>query len=156
MFYHYRNAAIRAMLSLAGYASLPSPPSDLLILPGYVAHRSFAAASDLRGPEGLGQSVATFTPWTRESAKLHARWPMLNEKPATAGETAPSDAHLVVTRTSDGRYCVAYIHRGVSRRSYTASVEQVIRQAQRAGSIPVQTDDEALRQRCQEAALPLI
>lgn len=65
-------------------------------------------------------------------------------------------AYLMVTRAPDGRYCVAYIDHGVSRRSYTPSLDQVIRQAQRAGGIPVRTDDEELQQRCRDAALPLV
>lgn len=81
---------------------------------------------------------------------------MSEAQTSTAGETAPAGAYLDVTRTADGRYCVAYTGGGVSRRSYTSSVEQVIRQAQRAGGIPVRTDDEALRRSCQEAALPLV
>ena len=64
--------------------------------------------------------------------------------------------YLDVTRTADGRYCVAFTRDGVSRRSYTPSIEQVIGQAQRAGNIPVQTDDLALRQRCQEAGVAVI
>jgi rRNA-processing protein FCF1 len=63
---------------------------------------------------------------------------------------------MVVTRLPDGRYCVAYTDGSVSRRSYTPLVEQVVRQAQRAGGIPVRTDDEVLRQHCREAAVPLI
>lgn len=80
---------------------------------------------------------------------------MRNDQLGNPGETVPTDAHLVVTRTADGRYCVAYIRSGVCRRSYTRSVEQVIRQAQRAGRLPVHTEDEVLRQRCHEAELPL-
>jgi len=68
----------------------------------------------------------------------------------------PDCAYLEVSRLSDGRYCVAYTTGTVSRRSYTLSVEQVVRQAQRAGNIPIRTDDDALRQHCQDAALPLM
>jgi rRNA-processing protein FCF1 len=64
--------------------------------------------------------------------------------------------YLEVTRTADGRYCVAFIRDGVSRRSYTPSIEQVIGQARRAGNLAVQTDDLALRQRCQEAGVALV
>lgn len=81
---------------------------------------------------------------------------MLHTQPGATSETAPTGAHLVVTRTPDGRYCVAYTNGKLSRRSYTSSLEQVVSQAQRAGGIPVQTEDEALRQRCREVALPLI
>jgi len=81
---------------------------------------------------------------------------MPDAQPSTTDRTVPASAYLVVTRMPDGRYCVAYTDGEVSRRSYTPSVEQVIRQAQRAGRIPVRTDDEVLRQRCQDVALPLI
>ncbi len=68
----------------------------------------------------------------------------------------PTGAYLEVTRLPDGRYCVAYTAGEISRKSYTPSLDQVIRQAQRAGGLPVRTDDSALRQRCEDAALPLI
>lgn len=64
--------------------------------------------------------------------------------------------YLLVTRAPDGRYCVAYIDGSTERRSYAASVDQVVRQAQRAGTIPVRTDDPALQQRCQDVTIPLI
>lgn len=73
-----------------------------------------------------------------------------------ADRTTPNRPYLAVTLLPDGRYCVAYTVGGVSRQSYTPSLEQVIRQAQRAGGLPVQTDDSALRQRCIDAELPLI
>jgi rRNA-processing protein FCF1 len=65
-------------------------------------------------------------------------------------------AYLDVTRTADGRYCVAFTRDGVSRRSYTSSIAHVSGQAQRAGHVAVQTEDLALRQRCQEAGVALI
>ena len=64
--------------------------------------------------------------------------------------------YLDVTRTADGRYCVAFTRDGVSRRSYTPSIEQVIGQARRAGNLAVRTDDHALRQSCQEAGVALL
>lgn len=70
--------------------------------------------------------------------------------------TPSGPAYLDVTRTADGRYCVAFTRDGVSRRSYTRSIAQVIGQAQRAGNLAVQTADLALRQRCQEAGVALI
>lgn len=77
---------------------------------------------------------------------------------ATTGteHTPPAGAYLEVTRLPDGRYCVAYTAGEVSRKSYTPSLEQVVRQAQRAGGLPVRTDDGALRQLCEDAAVPLI
>lgn len=78
------------------------------------------------------------------------------EAQPTTDETPHDRAYLMVTRAADGRYCVAYIDGSVSRRSYTPSLDQVIRQAQRAGGLPIRTDDGALRQRCQDEALPLL
>jgi hypothetical protein len=77
------------------------------------------------------------------------------DQSSTTSPTVPTQAHLVVTRAPDGRYSVTYNNGDVSRHSYTSSMEQVIRQAQRAGHIPVQTDDPELRQGCQDASLPL-
>jgi len=74
----------------------------------------------------------------------------------TAPNLTPDRAYLSVTRMPDGRYCVAYTAGNVRRLSYTPSAELVVRQAQRAGDIPICTDDAALRQRCQDVDLPLI
>jgi hypothetical protein len=68
----------------------------------------------------------------------------------------PTRAYLDVTRASDGRYCVAFVRGGFNRRSYTPSAEQIIVQAQRAGSIAVRTDDADLRQCCREAGVALL
>lgn len=65
-------------------------------------------------------------------------------------------AHLDVTPTSDGRYCVVFVRAGVSRRSYAASLAQVIGQAQRAGVAAVRTDDPELRERCLELGVALL
>lgn len=72
------------------------------------------------------------------------------------GAEPPTPTYLDVTRTTDGRYCVAFTRGELSRRSYTPSADQVVVQAQRAGSLAVRTDDPALRQRCQEAGVALI
>lgn len=69
---------------------------------------------------------------------------------------ASAPAFLDVTRASDGRYCVVYTRAGVGRRSYASSAGQVVGQAQRAGGLPVRTDDEALRGHCREAGLMLL
>ncbi|NNJ11646.1 hypothetical protein EKD04_015025 [Chloroflexales bacterium ZM16-3] len=78
------------------------------------------------------------------------------EAQLVADGAQPDHAYLTVTREPDGRYCVVYQHGGVSRRSYTSSLEQVIRQARRAGGIPINTDDGALRQRCVDESLTLL
>ncbi|GAB4433179.1 MAG: hypothetical protein OHK0015_21630 [Chloroflexi bacterium OHK40] len=80
----------------------------------------------------------------------------MEEQSPVTGHPEVASPHFVVTRMPDGRYCVAYTNGVLSRRSYTPSLEQVIRQAQLAGGLPIRTDDAALRQRCQEVALRLI
>lgn len=72
------------------------------------------------------------------------------------GAELSTHTYLDVTRTTDGRYCVAFTRDGVSRRSYTPSIDQVIGQARRAGNIAIRTEDDALRRRCEEAGVPLI
>lgn len=69
---------------------------------------------------------------------------------------SPTYAYLDVTRTSDGRYCVAFIRGEYERKSYTPFVEQIVAQAQCAGNIAVRTSDFALRQSCREAGVALI
>ena len=81
---------------------------------------------------------------------------MPEAQPGNTGATSPGGAYLTVTRMPDGRYCVDYIVGGLNRRSYTPQLEQVVQQAQRAGGIPIHTDDEPLRQRCRDLALPLL
>ncbi len=72
------------------------------------------------------------------------------------GAQIPAHAYLDVTRSTDGRYCVAFVRGDVRRMSYTPSVDQIVAQAQCAGNIAVRTSDITLRQRCQEAGLALI
>lgn len=60
-----------------------------------------------------------------------------------------SRAYLDVSRVSDGRYCVAVVRNGIwSRKSYTATAQAVVKQAQRAGNLPIQTTDHELRTLC--------
>jgi hypothetical protein len=80
---------------------------------------------------------------------------MVEAQPAPDG-AQPDRAHVTVTREPDGRYCVVYTNGGISRRSYTSSLEQVIRQVRRAGDLPIITNDGALRQRCVDESLTLI
>lgn len=80
----------------------------------------------------------------------------MDENRPTAPDPTPDRAYLSVTRLPDGRYCVAYTTSRVRRLSYTPSAEQVVRQAQCAGDIPISTDDAALRQCCQDVDLPLM
>lgn len=69
---------------------------------------------------------------------------------------AANHAFLDVIRLPDGRFEVAYTHGELRRKSYTPSVDLVVRQALRAGGIAVRTADDELRQRCREAQVPLL
>jgi hypothetical protein len=73
-----------------------------------------------------------------------------------ANSPIPSRAFLDVSRLPDGRFEVAFTQGELRRKSYTPSVELVVRQALRAGGIPVRTDDAELKQRCLDAQVPLI
>jgi hypothetical protein len=67
------------------------------------------------------------------------------------------DTYLDVERVADGRYCVQFIkERGTPRKSYTAHVGDVVKQAQRAGNIPIRTEDEELRRLCRDCMVKLI
>lgn len=80
----------------------------------------------------------------------------MHKTPPRTNSPMRDRAYLLVTQMPDGRYCVAYTDGEVSRQSYTPSVEHVIRQAQRAGNIPIRTEDALLRQRCLDVNLPLL
>jgi hypothetical protein len=65
--------------------------------------------------------------------------------------------YLDVVRLEDGRYRVQFVKPGaVPRTSYSAQVGAVVKQAQRAGNIPVHTDDTALRRLCDDQRVELI
>ncbi len=81
---------------------------------------------------------------------------MTERQPSVTESPTPSRAFLDVVRLPDGRFEVAFTQGELRRKSYTASVELVVRQALRAGGIPVRTDDAELRQRCLEAQVPLL
>lgn len=76
--------------------------------------------------------------------------------PTEPANPQASRACLIVTALPDGRYSVEYTDGTVSRHSYTRLVEQVVRQAQRAGGLPIRTDDDEIRRRCQDVGVPLI
>jgi hypothetical protein len=66
-------------------------------------------------------------------------------------------AYLDVARLENGRYCVRFVKDGlVPRTSYTNHSDAVVRQAQRAGNIPVRTVDAELRHLCRDHLLELI
>jgi hypothetical protein len=75
---------------------------------------------------------------------------------SVADSPTPSRAYLDVTRLPDGRFEVAFTQGELRRKSYTPSIELVVRQALRAGGIPVRTADDELRQRCRDAQVPLL
>jgi hypothetical protein len=66
-------------------------------------------------------------------------------------------AYLDVVRLEDGRYCVQFVKRGsVPRTSYTGQAGAVVKQAQRAGNIPIRTGDAELRRMCNDKQVELI
>ncbi len=81
-----------------------------------------------------------------------------------ATDTAISDQSLLhhepyldVTRVEDGRYCVQFVKHGVMpRTSYTGHADVVVKQAQRAGNIPIHTSDADLRRLCRDQLVELI
>jgi hypothetical protein len=71
--------------------------------------------------------------------------------------TDSTQPYLEVMRLEDGRYCVQFRRSGTPlRKSYAPHAQAVVKQAQRAGHIPVQTTDEELRQLCQEHQVQLV
>jgi hypothetical protein len=65
--------------------------------------------------------------------------------------------HLDVVRMEDGRYCVQFVkHGAVPRTSYTGHAGDVVKQAQRAGNIPVHTGDVELQRMCHDHLVELI
>ena len=65
--------------------------------------------------------------------------------------------YLDVVRLGDGRYCVQFVkHGAVPRTSYTGQIGAVVKQAQRAGNIPIHTSDADLRRMCRDQLVELI
>jgi hypothetical protein len=65
--------------------------------------------------------------------------------------------YLDVVRLDDGRYCVQLVkHGAVPRTSYTGRAGDVVRQAQRAGNIPIHTSDADLQRLCRDHSVELI
>jgi hypothetical protein len=66
-------------------------------------------------------------------------------------------AYLDVVRLEDGRYCVQFMkHGSVPRTSYTGHAGAVVKQAQKAGNIPIHTGDAELRRMCSDQLVELI
>jgi hypothetical protein len=69
-------------------------------------------------------------------------------------ETGP---YLHVVRLGDGRYQVQLVKQGVvPRTSYTLQAEAVVKQAQRAGNIPIHTSDADVQRICRNQSVELI
>jgi hypothetical protein len=65
--------------------------------------------------------------------------------------------YLDVQRMGDGRYSVQFVkHGGVPHTSYTGHADAVVKQAQRAGNIPIHTSDADLRRICRDQLVELI
>ena len=65
--------------------------------------------------------------------------------------------YLDVMRMGDGRYCVQFVKHGVvPRTSYTGQAEAVVKQAKRAGNIPIHTSDADLQRICRDQLVELI
>jgi hypothetical protein len=81
-----------------------------------------------------------------------------------ATDTATNDQSLLqhgpylnVVRLGDGRYCVQFVKQGVvPRTSYTGQADAVVKQAQRAGNIPIRTSDADLQRICRDQLVELI
>lgn len=75
----------------------------------------------------------------------------------TADNIPETHVYLMVKRANDGRYQVTFVKSGHERRtSYTNEAGHVVQQAQRAGNIPVCTDDPELQRVCQAQQVALI
>ena len=80
---------------------------------------------------------------------------------ATAAEmelsNPPYRIYLDVARMDDGRYRVQFVKAGAPPRvSYTDDAMAVVKQAQRAGDIPISTTDGELQQVCRDQRVRLI
>jgi len=65
--------------------------------------------------------------------------------------------YLHAVRLDDGRYRVQFLkHGAVPRTSYTPQAGAVVKQAQRAGNIPIHTDDADLQAMCRSQHVELI
>jgi len=67
------------------------------------------------------------------------------------------EKYLDVARLTDGRYCVHFMKQGViPRTSYALRVGDVVKQALRAGHVPVRTSDEELQRACSDQQVEVI
>ena len=65
--------------------------------------------------------------------------------------------YLDVVRLADGRYRVQLVKHGFPpRTSYTGQAGAVVKQAQRAGNLPIHTTDDDVRRICRDQLVELI
>jgi len=78
--------------------------------------------------------------------------------PPTNDNSIPhAGRYLDVVRLGDGHYCVQFVKDGgVPRTSYTHEAGAVVRQAQRAGNLPIHTTDADLQRMCRDQQVELI
>jgi hypothetical protein len=76
---------------------------------------------------------------------------------ATLNESAHPRPYLDVVRLGDGRYRVQLVKHGTPpRTSYTGQPDAVVKQAQRAGNLPIRTSDDDVRRICRDQMVDLI
>ena len=82
---------------------------------------------------------------------------MSTETTATTTDSLHYGPYLVVVRLDDGRYSVQFVKQGaLPRTSYTNHANAVVKQAQRAGNIPIHTSDAELQSLCREHLVEII
>ena len=65
--------------------------------------------------------------------------------------------YLEVIHLEDGRYSVQFVKQGaLPRTSYTYQAHAVVKQAQRAGNIPIHTNDAELQCLCRDHLVEII
>lgn len=82
---------------------------------------------------------------------------MTNDTTTDQSNTLPPRPYLDVERQSDGRYRVQLVKPGVvPRSSYTGLPSAVVKQAQRAGNLPIRTSDADVQRLCRDQSVELI
>jgi len=82
---------------------------------------------------------------------------MLTDTNANATALLHHGPYLEVVRLGDGRYSVQFVKPdALPRTSYTNQADAVVKQAQRAGNIPIHTSDAELRRLCRDHLVEII
>lgn len=82
---------------------------------------------------------------------------MTNDATTDQSSLLPPRPYLDVVRESDGRYRVQLVKPGVvPRSSYTGQPSAVVKQAQRAGNLPIRTSDADVQRLCRDQSVELI